>query len=203
MRLLFKFLPIAIVAGLITYAVLIFFTSFNKSQIIGEKPKETFDTCLQKIGLENLTLLSTVAYAQKEVDAPISELWESFTLIQLWPEWSPIHTKIEVPEMFIFSKDATFTQTLELGFPLGEITSTEILDTVDDQSHLAMWWKKEEGLSSCHFWLFEDAGEGRTRISNIEIFDGPWSAIIKPIGQQSWSAKFQESVEGLVDYVNK
>ena len=58
-----------------------------------------------------------------------------------------------------------------------------------------MWWKDESGLRTCHVWLFDGQSDGRTKVTNIEVFDAPIVGIMQPIVVRNWQAKFDTGLD--------
>ena len=61
-----------------------------------------------------------------------------------------------------------------------------------------MWCKDENGIKSCHIWLFEMLSSGRTRITNVEVFHGAAMGLVKPLIVNNIQQMFDTSVDGLI-----
>jgi hypothetical protein len=96
---------------------------------------------------------------------------------------------------------AKFEQDLNLGFPLGTITAQEKIDAIVPGESL-MWCKDENGVKSCHVWRFEALSNGRTRVTNVEVFHGAAMGLVKPLVASNWQKLFEASVEGLIQQVS-
>ncbi len=130
------------------------------------------------------------------VNATPEEVWQVWSQIEQWPEWSSeLHNSAKFTSDNKWEVGSTFEQNINLGMA-GTVTSYETLKVVD-QGKKVMWWKDKEGIKSCHTWVFENAGVGKTKITNIEVFDGTIIGLMKPILISDWQKKFDSSLVNL------
>lgn len=159
---------------------------------------DTIGTALQKIGLEKPTWMTVIACASQEVDIPTATLWEIWSELENWPIWSkPLHVATRWSGEAGWAVGGTFEQDLNLGFPLGKITSAETVGAVVPGEGV-MWWKDNNGIRSCHIWAFETSGDSRTSITNVEVFHGLAIGLVRPLVAANWQRMFEQSVAGLI-----
>ena len=159
---------------------------------------DTITTALQKIGLEKPTWKTVVASAFREVDIPTDRLWQTWSKLEDWPVWSkPLHVATRWTGKAGWEVGAKFEQDLNLGFPLGKITSAETVGALMPGQSV-LWWKDDKGIQSCHIWSFDTLSDSRTRITNIEVFHGLAMGLVKPLVAARWQHMFEQSVDGLV-----
>jgi hypothetical protein len=170
-----------------------------KSRI--ENPKSVA-IALAKIGIAQPTWKTLVIAAAQEANVPAPLLWEIWARLEDWPAWSaPLHQAARWTGTPGWTPGATFEQTLNLGFPLGQTTSTETVGAVGEPSgpgRQVMWWKDEKGIRSCHIWEFEALTPDRTRVANLEVFHGTPIGLLKLLVAQNWQRRFEQSVAGLI-----
>jgi len=138
--------------------------------------------------------------ASREVDIPRERIWEAWTQLERWPQWSALHTSARWLKGNQWQAGAQFEQTLNLGFPLGSMTMTETVGSITPGQRVS-WWKDEKGVRSNHVWTFETLADGRTRITNLEIFHGASIGLIKPLVARRWQRLFEDSVNRLIEQV--
>jgi uncharacterized membrane protein len=154
--------------------------------------------CLQQIGVGRPGWKTLVTAAGAIADQPADRLWATWSDLPRWPEWStPLHSAARWANGDSFVPGARFEQVLRLGFPLGRTTSHETV-RVAQPGRLVSWSKEANGVKSSHLWRFEPLPDGRTRVSNVEVFHGTPIALIKPLVGARWRRLFQTSVENLI-----
>jgi len=152
---------------------------------------------LHQIGLEQATWKTVVVAASQEVDLPRTLLWDTWANLEAWPNWSkPLHLAARWTGPAAWTAGATFEQELNLGFPVGKMTSAETVGSAVPGEQV-MWWKDEKGIKSCHLWLFEALSANRTRVSNVEVLHGTLMGLVKPLVAKRWQQHFEEAVKGL------
>ena len=159
---------------------------------------DTLTIALQKIGLDKPTWKTVIAAASQEIDIPAATLWEIWSQLEGWQVWSkPLHVAARWMGKAGWEVGAKFEQVLNLGFPLGKLTSIETVSALVPGKS-AMWRKDDKGIQSCHIWDFEALGERRTRITNVEVFHGLSMGLVKPLVAANWQRMFEASVAGLI-----
>ena len=163
-----------------------------------ESEAETIDLALQNIGIQEPTWQTVVVAASNETDVPREAVWETWSELENWPTWSnPLHVSARWLGEAGWGEGAEFEQVLTLGPPLGTITAQEKVSAIVPGER-AMWCKDENGVKSCHIWQFETLSNGRTRITNVEVFHGSAMGLAKPLVANNWQQMFETSVEGLI-----
>ena len=191
------FILIAILLlGTIGLGVDFFYTNHRMRSMATDDPNVRI--ALEQIGLSTPGGSTLILSAEKEAAIPSPVLWATWSRLEDWPSWSrPLHVSahwLNEPE---WKTGAKFEQKLNLGFPVGEVVSLEEVGPIT-KGRRAMWSKNENGIKSCHIWSFERLPEGKTRVSNIEVFQGFKVALIRPFVARRWQQMFQASVDGLV-----
>lgn len=159
---------------------------------------DTITIALQKIGLDRPTWKTVIAAASREADMPAATLWEVWSKLEDWSVWSkPLHVAARWTGKAGWEVGAKFEQDLNLGFPLGKITSAETVGAVVPGESV-MWWKDNNGIRSCHIWAFETSGDSRTSITNVEVFHGLAMGLVRPMVVANWQRMFEQSVAGLI-----
>ncbi len=159
----------------------------------------TIQYALHKIGVERPSWQTVLVSASKEVALPRQSLWDTWMKLEDWPHWSiPLHVSTRWIGEPGWRVGATFEQVLNLGFPLGQTVSPEIVgDVVDTES--VSWWKEAKGIKSCHVWEFTALATDRTQITNTEVFHGVAIGLLKPLAARNWQRMFEASVVGLIE----
>jgi uncharacterized membrane protein len=154
--------------------------------------------CLEQIGVAKPSWKTLVTAAGAIADQPTDRLWATWSDLPRWPEWStPLHSAARWTNGDSFLPGAQFEQVLHLGFPLGRTTAPETVRMAEPE-RFASWSKEANGVRSCHRWQFEPLPDGRTRVSNIEVFHGTPIGLIKPLVGARWRRLFQASVDNLI-----
>lgn len=159
----------------------------------------TIQYALQKIGVERPSWQTVVVSASKEVTLPRQPLWDAWTKLEDWPQWSvPLHVSTRWIGEPGWRVGATFEQVLNLGFPLGQTVSPETVGAVVNGESVS-WWKDAKGIKSCHVWQFAALAPDRTQVTNTEVFHGVSIGLLKPLAARNWQSMFEASVAGLVE----
>jgi hypothetical protein len=153
---------------------------------------------LKKIGVNKPTWQTIVVGTSREVDVPPAAIWKLWSQLEMWPTWSkPLHNAARWTGSGGWEVGSRFEQDLNLGFPLGAKTSAETVGEIIPGEQV-IWWKDENGVKSCHVWSFEALADGRTKVTDVEVFHGVPMGLVKPLVAGDWQRKFEASVEGLV-----
>jgi len=162
-----------------------------------ETPAAVTAEALHRIGVDQPDWRTLVISVSKEVDVPRSVVWSIWTELPSWPRWSrPLHKSTRWLGKPGWRAGAEFEQVLNLGFPIGERTSLEHVGIVSEGGQV-VWWKDENGIRSCHIWKLEELPEGRTRITNMEVFHGTSIGMIKILVGTRWLRLFELAVDHL------
>jgi hypothetical protein len=164
---------------------------------------EAVTISLQKLGIEKPSWKTVIPAASQDVEIPQGILWDTWSKLEEWPAWSkPFHLATRWVGTSGWEVGAQFEQDLNLGFPLGKITSAETVGAVVPRQSV-MWWKEERGVRSCHRWEFESLSESQTRITNVEVFHGTAIGLVKPFVARKWQHMFEQAVAGLIQQAQR
>lgn len=173
--------------------------SVFRSQPLSDEQNEVW-YALKKIGVEQPSWKTLIVTVSRETNITPDTLWRIWCNIEDWNVWSrPLHDSAYWTKGNVWSVGTTFTQILELGFPLGKTISLETVGEVNSKKYVS-WWKDERGVASCHIWKFERLPNGNTMVSNTEVFHGFVIGLMKPLIGKNWEEKFLHSVDGLIQY---
>ncbi|MCI0712677.1 MAG: SRPBCC family protein [Chloroflexi bacterium] len=164
--------------------------------------KELRRAVLNEMGVDEPTWKTLVVYASEETDRPREELWEMWTRLENWPDYSPLFAGTRWIGEPGWKVGATFEQELILGFPVGAMRSKETVDELEAGRRVG-WSKDQKGIKSKHVWLFEELSDGGTRITNLEVFHGTAIGLIKPLVKDRWKRLFKATVEGIINAVHE
>ncbi len=157
---------------------------------------ELAEEALVKAGVDKQTWKTALVASEIEVEATPEEVWEHWSRIEEWPEWSSdLHKSAKFTSDQKWVQGSTFEQILDLGVA-GTVTGNETVKYVDEAKKV-MWWKDEGGMKSCHTWVFSSTTPGKTKITNIEVFDGAIIGFMKPLLIPNWQKKFDSGLVNL------
>jgi hypothetical protein len=158
----------------------------------------TTQYALEKIGVERPSWQTVVVSASKEVALPRRSLWEAWMELEDWPRWSvPLHESTRWIGEPGWKVGATFEQVLNLGFPLGQTVSPEVVGAFVEGENVS-WWKEARGIKSCHVWDFAALTSDRTLVTNTEVFHGASIGLLRPLAARNWQRLFEASLTGLI-----
>lgn len=181
----------------LTLATYLFFVFRNPYQTFNDNPDPAVSYCLEKIGKEQTTWTTVIAYAAEDVDRSPEDLWSILSNIVEWPTWSrPMHTNVEWRSERGLREGSEFVQTRQMGFPFGEYVTTESIGEVDDEDILA-WWSEGELYNRCQVWYLEELPTGATKVYAVEVYDGIPMAMVKPLVVRRWTDLFEDALYGL------
>ncbi|MEL6537099.1 MAG: SRPBCC family protein [Bacteroidota bacterium] len=151
---------------------------------------------MSKIGLDEQGWKTALVASETVVNATPEVVWQYWSQIERWPEWSTeLHQSAKFTSDTQWEEGSTFEQALDLGMA-GKVTGNETVKFVEPASKI-MWWKEENGMKSCHIWVFERLDADKTKIINVEVFDGTIIGIMKPILIPDWQKKFDAGLINL------
>lgn len=153
--------------------------------------------CLERTGQARANWKTLVVTGSAVSEIPVSRLWETWTELERWPQWSPLHQATTWVAGGSFTVGARFDQRLDLGFPVGTTTGHVTLDLVEPARRVS-WSGDDNGLRSCHLWQFTALPDGSTEVSNVEVFSGTALGLIRPLVARRWRRRFQAAVDGLI-----
>jgi hypothetical protein len=168
----------------------------------GKNPDEArvINVALGNVDLTEPDWQTIVLCATAEVNLPRKTVWETWSRIEDWKNWSPALVN---SSRFIggnnWSNGTAFEQVLELGFPLGTVRFHDTVGTFVDTEAVG-WQQRGNYLVYSSVWLFEDVPGGKTLIVHAEIVHGSFIWLMKPLVAGRWQEKIETQVAGLVRY---
>lgn len=192
------FILIAILTLVVFYFVAILLTdpvSKQEKEYIADILNLAYD----QAGIEKPTWQTLVISATREVDLSKEQVWSVWQDLEAWPSWSAgLHQSTQWTGLQRWEAGSEFEQLLDLGFPIGVQTSAEkIKEVVTGQR--VIWTKNKDGIRACHVWDFTTLPNGKTRVTNCEVFHGVPIAIISPFTARNWYNKFNHGMENLIE----
>jgi hypothetical protein len=187
------FLTVTLVGG---YIAAIIFLNF--------KPKKSTEAMIARRALRSLNVdtqpswKTVIISASRDVEVPIEKLWETWSKLEDWPEWSAMHASARWAGEPSWQVGAQFEQALKLGLPFMHLHSVDTVSQYCPEQEVG-WCKKSGLIKSCHIWSFTMLPNKRVRVTTIEVFHGTAIGILKPIIFISWQKKFEKSILGLVN----
>jgi hypothetical protein len=193
-------LTLIFLSGVVGYGVLIFATNPHSKDITAVS---AIRMALRNVGVEKPAWRTLIISATQDVKAPADHIWQAWTKLESWPEWSGgVVGKTRWVTSDGWQVGAQFEQTVNLGFPAGTKRSIETVEEYDEMRRVR-WCKMSGGTKACHVWSFTYLPNGKTRITNTEVFHGTTIGLIKPLVARSWERAFHKAVTGLVAEANK
>jgi hypothetical protein len=162
-------------------------------------PAENPDTafCLQRVGQDHPGWDTLVVSGAADTPVAAELVWASWTDLERWPAWSPLHRSVTRAAAAELAAGATFDQRLSLGFPIGTTSQHVTIDMLEP-ARRASWSGDSNGIKSCHLWSFTPAPDGGTHVSNTEVFVGVTVGLLRPLVARRWNRQFQAAVDGLI-----
>jgi hypothetical protein len=160
-----------------------------------ESPDIAF--CLQRIGKDRAGWDTLVVSGAADTADPAAALWATWTDLERWPTWSPLHQSVTRSGTAELAAGATFDQRLNLGFPIGTTSQHVTIDLLEP-GRRASWSGNSNGIKSCHLWSFTPSADGGTHVSNTEVFSGVVVGLLRPLVAGRWNRQFQAAVDGLI-----
>ena len=190
-------LPLLVFAGAFFLFAFASTSTYQKWSVGDETPATVTAEAMRRIGVDQPEWRTLVISISKEVNVPRSVIWSIWAELPGWPRWSrPLHKSARWLGKPGWRTGAQFEQVLNLGFPVGERTSHERVESVSEGEQV-VWRKEEDGIRSCHIWKLEELPGGRTRIINTEVFHGTSVGMIKILVGPRWLTLFELAVDQL------
>jgi hypothetical protein len=156
------------------------------------------DEALAQLGLRKPGLKTLVVAVSRDVLVPHLAVWDAWQQLDRWAQWNDgLHVAAHWLGPAGWKPGNQFEQVLNLGFPVGQVSVTEMIDAVVPGESVR--WKRDDfGLRTCHIWRFEKLPDGNTRVTTAEVFDGPMMLLLKPFVGGRWQKRVTAGVDGLV-----
>jgi hypothetical protein len=166
------------------------------------KPKTTTSLNTTDLALSDLEMTATneetlVISASQDVNLSASTLWNTWARQEGWPSWSTMLVSTRWLGDSQWKAGSRFEQVRDLGSPIGRQTLVSMVKDLTP-GEIARWCQVWNGIRSCQVWSFESLGDGRTRVTNTEVFNGTPIPTIRSSVTQNWQDLFEESVAKLV-----
>jgi hypothetical protein len=153
---------------------------------------------LQPIGVAAPSWQTVVILSSRDVDLPAAKLWAAWERLETWPSWAvPLVIDAKWIDAPGWRAGARFEQTLDLGFPLQRLQTTETVG-IATPGRLVSWWKDLGGIKSNHIWSFEELPNGGSRVVDLEIFHGVLVGLARPLVEERWQHRFDAALDGLI-----
>jgi hypothetical protein len=167
------------------------------------KNEPSVQAVLEQIGISQPGWRTLVVFSSREVEIPAPVLFSAWSRLEEWPQWSqPLHIATRWLGPAGWKPGAQFEQTLNLGSPMGQVISKEkVVAVVRGRS--VIWSKEENGIKSCHLWVFDRLMSGQTRIIDVEAFQGVKIGLLRPLLENRWKRMFDAGLEGLIRYATQ
>lgn len=187
-------------AGIVGYGAMILVTNPHTKEI---SAVSAIRTALRMIGIVQPAWRTLIVSATQDVNVPLETIWTAWTCLEDWPRWSAsMYRSTRWIGSAGWQVGGKFEQTVELGIPLGSRRTIETIGECDPMRRVR-WCKTSGGIKSCHVWSFTVLPNGKTRITNTEVFHGTFIGLIKPIVAGQWERSFNATVTGLAQQARK
>jgi hypothetical protein len=153
--------------------------------------------CLHRIGSKKPGWKTLFVTASATTNTSPEGIWQVWTQLERWPTWSPLHRSVRWTNGSAFELGAEFDQELQLGFPLGVKTGHVSIDVLDPARRVS-WKGVDNGVKSCHVWVFEPHSDETTLVTSAEVFDGTAVALMRPAVARRWRNAYQAAVDNLI-----
>jgi hypothetical protein len=154
--------------------------------------------CFGRLRLAGAGWSTLILAGSGVTSASADELWDVWSDLRTWPQWSPLHRSANWSGTAGFVRGAQLEQQLDLGFPFGVVTEQVTVDVCDPACEVA-WCGDSGGIKSCHVWRFRPIGGNWTHVSNVEVLNGTGIGLIRPLVAARWRRCFQAAVDGVIE----
>lgn len=193
---LYGMMGLIFLASVIGYGAMILVTNPHSKDITAVS---SIRTALRIIGVEKPAWRTLIVSSTQDVKVSLEAVWAAWTRLEEWPAWNNgMIGKTRWITSEGWQTGAQFEQVVQFGFPYGTRVSRE---TVEEYAEMrkVRWCKTSGGIRSCHVWTFTYLPNGKTRITNTEVFHGTFIGLIKPLVAGRWERMFKNAVDGLVN----
>lgn len=183
-----------LLAGIVGYGAMILVTNPHVKDITAVS---AIKTALRNLGVEKPAWRTLIISASQDLNVPLESIWENWSHLETWADWArDTHLSARWQGEAGWTKGARFEQVVQLGFPAGTRRSVETVEEVEPMRRVR-WCRKGGGVRACHIWTFALLPNGRTRVTNTEVFHGTLIGLIKPLVAAHWESRFNASITGL------
>jgi len=193
---LYGMISLILLSGIVGYGAMILVTNPHVKDI---SAVSAIKTALRNLGMERPAWRTLIISATQDLNVPLEAVWEAFSRLEDWKDWSKAtHLSAKWLGEAGWQPGARFQQVVNLGFPTGARRTVETVEDVEPMRRVR-WCKTGGGVRACHVWSFTVLPNGRTRITNTEVYDGVFIGLIKPLVAVAWEKKFAAAIAGLAD----
>jgi hypothetical protein len=191
---LYGMISLILLAGIVGYGAMIFVTNPHVKDITAVS---SIKTALRNLGVEKPAWRTLIVSASQDLTIPQEAIWEAWSDLDHWGDWAPeTHSSARWVGEGGWQVGARFEQVVKMGFPAGTRRSVETVEDVEPMRRVR-WCNSGIGMRACHVWSFTVLPNGRTRVTNTEVYHGTLIGLIKPIVAGHWEKKFNAAVSGL------
>ncbi len=141
-----------------------------------------------------------VVASSKEIDAPREKVWEAWSRLDKWVDWSAVHVSTAWRSEPGWRTGGKFEEVMRVGWPYETWDAMERIELAFVPDRAA--YVREGALPACYtFWRFEQLPGGRTKVSAVEVLHSNEIGFLRPLIEKRWQAYLDGSVSKLVQYV--
>ncbi len=152
---------------------------------------------VSETGWQTMVIAST-----REIDAPRDRVWEIWSKVEKWTDWSAVHLNSSWKGDPEWKVGGSFEEVVRVGWPYETLHAVDriILVFVPDRAA----YVREEGTPPSYcFWRFEYIPGGRTKVTAVEVFHSNEIGFLRPLIEKRWQTYLDGSMNGLVEYVQR
>jgi hypothetical protein len=181
-------------AGIVGYGAMILVTNPHVKDI---SAVSSIKTALRNLGVEKPAWRTLIVSASQDLNIQQEAIWEAWSNLESWGKWAQeTHSSARWVGAGGWQAGARFEEVVNLGFPGGTRRAVETVEDVEPMRRVR-WCNSRIGMRTCHVWSFTVLPNGRTRVTNTEVYHGTLIGLIKPIVAGHWEKKCNAAVSGL------
>ena len=145
-----------------------------------------------------MTLLRTTISASSVIRAPAEQVWAALVDLEAYPTWNPFTPRVR--------SGLAVGDRVELDVVLGPRRRTRSVNHVETIEPPALLvWSSTLGhprlLRTRRTQQVEDLGDGRTRYTTSEVFEGPLTPLVRAVSGRAVRRGFAAVADGLRRHV--
>lgn len=130
------------------------------------------------------------------INANPEKVWNSFSKIEEWPQLSKFILKVYWNTSKKWTLDSSFTQVIVNIVPFMKTVSRIKFKEIIPMEKVT-WTGNRSLIKGIHTLKFEKINLNKTKVSNIEHFEGPLAPIIFPLIKKNFETYFEQFLLGL------
>ncbi len=155
---------------------------------------------LRALGATEPDWRTMVIAATVEVEGQRDKVWEDWSKLDKWTEWSLYHMKARWKEGTDWKVGGKFEEVTRAGWPYESVRGVERIELVFIPDRVA--YVRDEGTPvSYRFWRFEYVPGGGTRVSSVEVLHSNEIGFLRPLIERRWQRNLEASLRGLAQFV--